>query len=291
MPIIDIVLPTFIVIFIGYIIGRFTRIPVGPIVDISLFVGLPALAISSLVNSKIVLGDALRVWAAALIIPIGCLIAAWLVFKALRQRHSGLYMPISMMNTVNIPFPIIYLAYGNAGLAGATLFYIPNVILMFSLGIYIVAGRGWRHGAKEIFRLPALYAVFLGLAINFLDIRLPELALDTLGFIAMMAVPLVLITLGHNLSHVSMSSIPTTLLASFLRIGVGLGIGLAAAGFLHIGGVYRSVVILDSAMPAAATASILASRYDNEAGLVSSVVLLTTVASLAVIPLLLHMLG
>jgi predicted permease len=200
-------------------------------------------------------------------------------------------MPISMMNSVNIPFPIIFLAYGNAGLAGATLFYIPNVILMFSLGIYIMAGKGWRHGAREIFRLPALYAVFLGLALNFLNVRLPELALNTLDFIALMAVPLVLITLGHNLSHVNLTSIPTTLLASFLRVGVGLGIGLAAVAFLHIGGVYRSVVILDSAMPAAATASILATRYDNEAGLVSSVVLVTTLVSLVTIPLLLHMLG
>ena len=88
-----------------------------------------------------------------------------------------------------------------------------------------------------------------------------------------------------------MSSFPTTLLASFLRVGVGLMLGLLAVNALNITGVSRSVVILDSAMPSAALVSILATKYDNEAELVSSVVFLTTIISLVIIPLLLNMLG
>jgi predicted permease len=292
MPdIIDVVLPTFIVIFIGYIIGKFTRLPAGPLVDVSLFVGVPALVVVSLLNKEIVLVDAAKVWAASFIIQVGCLLVAWLVFRAFRQKHSGLYVSIALMNTVNIPFPIIYLAYGVEGLAAATLFYIPNLLLMYTLGVYIMAGRGWWDSAKEVFRLPAVYAAAIGLALNFLDIEVPALAVNTLDFIAMMAIPLVLITLGHNLARVRMSSFPTTLLASFLRIGVGLGLGLLTVALFDVRGVFRSVVILDSAMPAAATTALLAARYNNEAELVSSVVLLTTVASLVVIPILLAVLG
>jgi len=292
MPdIIDVVLPTFIVIFIGYIIGKFTRLPVGPLVDISLFVGIPALVVVSLLNKEIVLVDAAKVWAASFIIQVGCLVVAWLVFRALRQHHSSLYVSIALMNTVNIPFPIIYLAYGAEGLAAATLFYIPNLLLMYTLGVYIMAGRGWRDNAREVFRLPVVYAAAIGLALNFLDIEVPALAVNTLDFIAMMSIPLVLITLGHSLSRVKMASFPTTLLASFLRIGVGLGLGLLTVTLFNITGVFRSVVILDSAMPAAATAAILAARYHNEPELVSSVVLVTTLASLVVIPILLAVLG
>jgi predicted permease len=292
MPaIIDIVLPTFIVIFIGYLIGRFTRISISPVVDISLFVGIPALVIASLVNKEIVLVSAAKVWAASLAIQLGVLAVAWLVFKALRQKHSGLYVSIALMNTVNIPFPIIYLAYGADGLAAATLFYIPNLLLMYTLGVYIMAGRGWQDSAREVFRLPVVYAAVLGLALNFLNITVPKLAVDTLNFISMMAIPLVLITLGHNLSRVRMTSLPATLLASFLRMGGGLGIGILMAWGLNITGVYRSVVILDAAMPAAATSAMLASRYKNEPELVSSVVLVTTVASLVVIPFMLSVLG
>jgi hypothetical protein len=292
MPdIIEVVLPTFIVILIGYIVGKFTRLSAGPLVDISLFVGIPALVVVSLINKEIVLVDAAKVWAASFTIQVGCLVVAWLVFRALRQKHSGLYVAIALMNTVNIPFPIIYLAYGAEGLAAATLFYIPNLLLLYTLGVYIMAGRGWRDSAKEVFRLPAVYAAAVGLALNFLDVEVPALAVNTLEFIALMAIPLVLITLGHNLSRVKMASFPTTLLASFLRIGVGLGIGLLVVELLDITGVFRSVVVLDAAMPAAATTALLAARYNNEAELVSSVVLVTTVASLVVIPFLLAVLG
>jgi predicted permease len=117
----------------------------------------------------------------------------------------------------------------------------------------------------------------------------PELAIESLDFIAMMALPLVLLVLGHNLSKVRISFLATTLLASFLRVGIGLVIGLLAVNILDITGIFRSVVILDSAMPAAAMSSIFATKYNNEAELVSSVVFLTTIAALIVIPFLLNM--
>ena len=106
-----------------------------------------------------------------------------------------------------------------------------------------------------------------------------------------MALPLVLLILGYNLSQVKMSSFPTTLLASFLRVGVGLIIGLLVVNLFDITGVFRSVVVLVSAMPAAAMSSILATKYNNEANLVSSVVFLTTIAGILIVPFLLSMLA
>ncbi len=292
MPdIIEIVLPTFFAIFLGYLVGRFTRINVTPVVDITLYIGVPALIFVTLLNKEIVLVDAAKMWASSIIIMFGCLVIAWLVFKLIKQKHSGLYVSISMMNTVNIPFPVIYLAYGVEGLVAATLFYIPNVILMYSVGVYIMAGKRRKDNLKEVLRQPVVYAAVLGLLLNFLHVKVPELAVDSLDFIAMMTIPLVLIILGHNLSRVRVASFPTTLLACFLRMGVGLAIGLGIVSVLNITGIFRSVVILDSAMPAAASSTILATKYRNEAEMVSSVVFLTTLVSLVSIPFLLHVLG
>ena len=292
MPnIIDIVLPAFFVIFIGYLVGRFTKISMAPVVDITLYVAVPALVFVSLLNKEIILLDAAKMWASSLIIMFGCMAVAWVVFKLIRQKHSGLYMPISMMNTVNIPFPVIYLAYGAEGLVGATLFYIPNVIMMYTLGIYIMAGKHWKENIKEVLQQPVVYAAIIGLLLNFLNVRVPDLAINSLDLISWMAIPLVLIVLGYNLASVKIASIPTTLLSCFLRMGVGLGIGLAVVNVLNITGIFRSVVILDSAMPAAAASSILATKYDNEAEMVSSVVFLTTVISLVSISFLLYWLG
>ena len=289
--IINIVLPAFFAIFIGYLVGKLSRINMAPVVDITLYIGVPALVFVSLLDKEIVLLDAARMWASSFTIQLGCLVIAWLVFKIIRQKHSGLYVPISMMNTVNIPFPIIYLAYGVEGLAAATLFYIPNVILMYSLGVYIMAGKHWKENVKEVLRQPVVYAAILGLLLNFSGVKVPALAISSLDFVSRMAIPLVLIVLGYNLSKTRMTSVPTTILACFLRMGVGLALGLGIVAVLNITGVFRSVVILDAAMPAAATAAILAAKYHNEAEMVSSVVFLTTLVSLVSIPFLLHMLG
>jgi predicted permease len=292
MPsIVEIVLPTFAVITIGYLIGKLTKISISSVVDITLYIGVPALVFISLLKQKIVLVDAIKIWMASLIIMLGCLIIAWLVFKILRQRHSGLYVPIAIMNTMNMPFPIISLAYGDEGMIAATLFYISGSLVVFSLGIFIMARKQWKENVKEIFKQPAIYASILGLLLNFLNTEVPELLTNSLNFIAMMTIPLVLLILGYNLSKAMVTALSTTLLASFLRIGIGLAIGFLAAHVLNITGVFRSVVVLDSAMPSAAMSSILAAKYRNEAELVASVVFLTTLASLVVIPLLLHILG
>jgi malate permease and related proteins len=292
MPeIINVVVPTFFAIFVGYMVGKFSKIDMAPLVEITLYIGVPALTFVSLLSKEIVLLDAVKVWASSLIIMLGCALIAWLVFKIIRQKHSGLYVPIAIMNTINIPFPIIYLAYGMEGLVPATLFYIPNAILVYSLGVFIMAGKGWKYNLKEMLKLPVMYAAVVGLILNLMSIKIPALIFDSLEFISKMAIPLVLIVLGHNLSHARIISFKTTILSSFLRMGVGLAIGFAVVNMLNITGLFRSVVILDAAMPAAAASAILAVKYQNEAEMVSSVVFLTTLVSLVSIPFLLNMLG
>lgn len=292
MPgIIDVVIPAFFAIFIGFIIGKLLKINMSPLVDITLYVGIPALVFVSLMGKDIILLDAVKIWSASLAVMVGCGLAAFLVFKALRQKHSGLYVSISLMNTVNLPFPILFLAYGAAGLVPATLFYIPNVIMMFTVGVFIMSGKHWKENVREVLRQPVLYAAALGLALNFLRIPVPNLVINSLDLIAQLAIPAVLIILGYNLSKVRIASFSTALLASFLRVGVGLGMGLLMVWLLGLTGLDRTVVILVSAMPAAANASILAAKYNNEPEAVSSVVFITTVASLGVIPVILHFFG
>ncbi|MFC1957442.1 AEC family transporter [Chloroflexota bacterium] len=291
IEILNVVLPTFIVILIGYIFGKVTRINMAAVVEVVLYVGLPALVFVSMLNKKIILLDAAKVWAAALMIMFGCWIVAWIVFKIIRQKHSGLYLPISIINAVNIPFPIIYLVYGSEGLFAAILFYIPSVLFRYSVGVYIASDKHWKESIKEVFKVPPIYAALLGLILNLADVKVPELIINPLSFIGMMVIPLVLLVLGNNLASVRITSLPTTLLASFLRIGVGLLIGFLAVNLFNLTGVLRSVVILNSAMPAAVISAILTTKYKNEADLVSSVVFVTTIASLVIIPFLLSILS
>ncbi len=291
LNILSIVLPTFIVILVGFALGKVKRLDMSVVVDLLFWIGIPALAFTAMTSKQIVLLDASKVWASALMIMAGTGAVAWIVFKLARMKHSGLYVPIIVLNAVNIPFPVMSMAYGQEGLLGATLFYIPVTLLSFTVGIMIFSRRNWRDAITETLKVPAIYGAVAGLAVNLLHVTVPNLVYRPIEIIGTMVIPLTLLVLGYRLSSVRITDAPATALASVMRVGVGLGMGVLAATVFGLSGVNRSVVILDSAMPSAANTSILAMKYQNEAELVSSVVFVTTVASLLIIPLLLWLLG
>lgn len=291
LEIINVVLPTLLVILVGFLIGKFSKIDFSGIVELLFWVGIPMLAFTSLLDKKIVLADAGKVWASALLIMVGCGITGWLVFRALKQRHSGVYLPIIIMNTVNIPFPIISMLYGDEGLFAAVLFYIPNMIVLYSFGVILMSRKNWKEGLKELLKVPVMYAAVFGLAFNLLRVSVPEIILRPLNLIGDMVVPMVLIVLGAKLASVKFTSLSTTVIASAIRIGIGFLLGLLAVKLFNLTGILRAVVIFDAAMPAAVNTSLLAMKYNNEPELVSSVVFFTTIASLVMIPVLVWMLA
>ena len=286
--VLNVVLPTFITIIIGYVVGRLVKIDMSGVIDIIFWVGLPALAFTSILSHQIVLIEAAQIFAADVIVTFGCGLLAWLIFKIKREKHTGLFLPVMFPNTVNIPFPIISLAYGDSGLFAATLYYIPNVILIYSLGIFIAAGRGWRENLINMLKVPTMYAAIIALLLNLNRIAVPALIMRPLDFIGSMVTPAVVLTLGYSLSRIKVTSIITTGLASLVRLGGGLAIGFLIVYIFQMTGIIRSVVILMAAMPGAVNTYLIAAKYKNEPELVASVVFITTVVSLLLIPFLLH---
>jgi malate permease and related proteins len=289
--ILNVILPTFITIVIGYLAGKFVKIEMNGVVDVVFYIGLPALAFVSILSQQIILLDAAKVWGAALVVTFGCGVLGWLIFRVIKEKHSGLFLPISLPNTVNIPFPIISLAYGPAGLLVATLYYIPNIIVLYSLGIFIAAGKSWQENLMTMVKVPTVYTAILALVLNLFSITVPDLVMRPLNFIGSMVIPAVVLSLGYSLAKVKLRDLRTTFIAALIRIGGGLGFGLLITFVFHLTGIPRAVVILMSAMPAAVNTYMLTAKYKNEPELVASVVLVTTVASLIVIPFLLHILG
>jgi len=51
-----------------------------------------------------------------------------------------------------IALPIICLAFGTEGLFAATLFYIPNALLAFTLGVYVASKKHWKGKRKGNFQ-------------------------------------------------------------------------------------------------------------------------------------------
>jgi hypothetical protein len=289
--IVNIIGPTFVAVIIGYLFGRVTKASMAVLVDIAIYVAVPAMAFHSMVTSEIVFSDATKLWASSLIVMAGNLVMALALFGALRQKHSGLYLPIVFTNYINIPLPIIFLAFGSQGAALAILMYIPQGIILNSLGVYVASGeKDIKQGLLVMLKTPLMYAAILGLGLNLAHVPIPQVILGSVDLLGTAGVPLMLLILGVSVGRFRFKQIPLTLAATILRVGGGFALGILAVWLLGLVDVNRAVVLFEASMPSAVFVSVLATKYKNEEELVSSVVLATTLMAIPVIPALLYFL-
>ncbi len=132
------VTPVFLIILLGYLLGRLKKINVGPLVDLLVYVTVPALIISSITRSTLSLADffTIALSAGGIIIIMG--LAAFVLFRALKSKKTGLSLPMAIGNSGYLGYPIALLAFGVDGLSRAVVFDVVNSLFLYSLGIWII---------------------------------------------------------------------------------------------------------------------------------------------------------
>ena len=76
----------------------------------------------------------------------------------------------------------------------ATLMFVMITFLQYSLGIYLLSGRG---NCSEIFRLLLIYATIAGLALNLNQITILELLFQPISMFGQATIPIMLVSLGY----------------------------------------------------------------------------------------------
>src|SRR6185295_125138 len=118
---------------------------------------------------------------------VGILIQLYFLFSGFRA--AGFALPALFMNAGNMGIPLALFAFGQEGMQRATLLFVIITFLQYSLGIYILNGRGnW----TEIFRLPLIYAALAGLLVNLGQIKIPELLLQPVIMLGQATIPIML---------------------------------------------------------------------------------------------------
>jgi predicted permease len=164
----------------------------------------------------------------------------------------------------------------------AILLFVIITFLQYSLGIYILNGRGnW----KEIFRLPLIYAALAGLLCNLGQIKIPELLLQPVTMLGQATIPIMLISLGYRLYQVESLQLGHALGGALLRIVGGLAAATFAVTLIGAEGVNRQVLLLYGSLPSAVVNFILTEKYRQDPGLAASIVVLGTLLSVLTIPL------
>jgi predicted permease len=211
-----------------------------------------------------------------------CWISHTRLFLHFSFSSRGFALPTLFMNAGNMGIPLALFAFGRQGMQRATLMFVIITFLQYSLGIYILNGRGnW----PEIFRLPLIYAAIGGLLCNLAQVKIPELLLQPVVMLGQATIPIMLVSLGYRLYQVESLQLGHALGGALLRILGGFAAANVAVYLIGAEGVNRQVLLLYGSLPSAVVNFILTEKYRQDPGLATSIVVLGTFISIVTIPI------
>ncbi len=300
----QVLLPILVVVASGYLLQRRLELDLHSVNRLSLYLLSPALIFSSLAQSRIEATETLRIAAFMTLFVVAIGLVTWLVALVLRLDRidrAALMLCVMFMNAGNYGLPAARFAFGQEGFERAVLFFVVQAILAQTLAIYIAgAGHGDRRGGLvQLLKMPQIYAVLAVLAVRLGGLRLdPEgegilndvfRGVDLVGDAA---VPLLLIVLGLQLAETGrIGEGPKVALATVLRLGLSVPLAIGLSYALNLDGLSTKLAITLSSMPTAVNVTILAIEFNVRPRFVSSVVVVSTAASVFSLTLILVLLG
>lgn len=189
-------------------------------------------------------------------------------------------------NYAFIGFPVAYAFLGENGLLLALFYLIGSYLFLYSVGFYIMTGNitlsGFLRNPLVISLVAALLCVFLGM-------KPPPLILKSMALMNQATFPLSMVVVGGGL-QLNFFTKTTTLLplaaAGVIRLIISPLIAYAVSLFLAFPMDQMGICILLSAMPTGVLVTIFSLKYKGDPAFSNALVSMTTLLSIALIPLL-----
>lgn len=287
LQIVNVILPVVICASVGYLLAvrkvPFDHKVIGGIVK---NVGYPTLIISHLSATKIHI-DSFLLMLFASAAAIACFgLLGYVALRLLGLPVRAFLSPLMHGNVGNVGLPISFLALGNAGMAYTMAFVVAVLVSIFTLGMWIPAGKfSWRG----LLTSPIIYAVALALFLLSTELSLPSPITKAFEILGGMSIPLMLLTLGHTLATLKLSSLGRAFVLTVLHILMAATVALLLTSVFGLSGVERSAFILGCFMPSSvATYLFIEQNFPEEAQDVAGFILLSTLATILVLPVILQ---
>lgn len=224
----------------------------------------------------------------SVLIQFFCAVLAKLLYRRTAQGHGPVlkYATVAS-NSGFLGNPVAEGVFGSMGLALASVYLIPQRIVMWSAGVsYFTGGADRKTVVRRVVTHPCILAVCLGFTLMLTQVSLPPFLEASLRDVGNCNTAMSMLIIGTILADVRFRELFDKSLFWFSGLRLVL-IPLAVfAGCLlcRVDKLVTGVSVLLAAMPAASTTAILAAKYEGDAVYASKCVVLTTVLSLVATP-------
>ncbi|MFD3325553.1 AEC family transporter [Streptomyces sp. NPDC058701] len=205
------------------------------------------------------------------------------------------------VNTAYFAVPVFITVFGTAAPLFPVLLFQVCVLSLVVISLMELgrpgpsAGGHGRRLARAVgasLATPLVLACNAGILLNLLSVQVPGVALDAAGFVGDSASPVALFALGLHLGGLGLDLRGTTreelALIGFKCLAFPLLAWAVCGPLLGVGGPWLAYLVLIAAMPTPQNLFIFAQRYDVGVDLSASLVIKTSLASLLLLPLWLH---
>ena len=249
-------------------------------------IGAPCLVLNGISGLGIDSTSFLGMVGAAILLIVVVTIAATVILGILRQPLRSYLPPVVFGNVGNMGLPLCYFAYGNEGLGLAVGFYLVYAVIQFTVGPLL---QGREAAWRTLITTPVIYAGAIGLLLLTTGSALPLWLGNTVELLAGIAIPLMMIALGHALGSFTVRRFSISLGMSVMRLVIGFSVGLVLVEILNFEGTMRGVMIIQAAMPVAVFNYLLAARYQRHPDDVAGAIVVSTLISFVSLPFLLRL--
>lgn len=283
---VNILLPVFSLVLVGYLAGPRLHLEARTLSKFAYYILVPAFIFDVFSSAHIELGLAVRMAGFIIAVTVGGILASVVIARMLgagRQLIAAYVLIAAFGNVGNFGLPVIQFKLGEEALLAASVYFLVASTFGFIVG---VTAATWDKGANRwravltAFTTPGVLAVAPAFFVNALDVQPPIFLDRAIGLLSSALIPVMLVTLGVQLSGIPRLPLDRHVFAATaVRLVVGPVLALALAGVFQITGIERGAGILQAAMPAAVLTSLIALEHLLLPDFVTTVVLFSTLAS------------
>lgn len=293
---INIVLPVFGIVIVGYLLGSRLDLQARTLSRAAYYIFVPAYIFQAIASADIAFNETLKMIGFIVSAQSLAAFVAGFVGRLLgrtREMIAAYIIVAVFANVGNYGIAVIHFRFGDPGLAPATIYYVVMSIIQFIIGI---GAAGWARGGGKgalgtLLRTPAILTVIPALLVSSAGITVPLPLTRMIGLLAGAMIPIMLFTLGLQLvEQKKINFSGDVLLASSIRLLVAPALALVVAIPFQLEHYQYTAGIIQMSMPTAIMATIVAKETNIAPSFINATVLFTILISLITLPLVMMML-
>ena len=201
----NILLPVFALVLIGYFTGPWLRLDARTLSKFSYYLLIPTFIFNTFSNASIQLGQALQMIGFFLAVTLAMVTVAWLLARTQRlstTMTSAYILVAAFGNVGNFGLPVIQFKYGEAALVAASVYFLVGSASGFTIGVLAAT---WSKGGSlravgAVLTTPAIVAILPAFLLNYTGLPTPVFIDRAAGLLAGALIPVMLVTLGVQLA-------------------------------------------------------------------------------------------